>query len=1811
MDTQSTLSQPSSETSELPGGSSSASSEVRALEDVAIVGMSCRTSGGVKTPEELWQFLLDKKNGSGTVPLFRWEPWLRRDSRNAKEIDKTIRKGYFIHDLENFDAAFFGISPKEAEQMDPHQRLGLELAWEALERAGINPKDLCKSDTAVYMGIDSDDYSRLLMEDIPNIEPWMAIGTAAHGVANRISYHLDLMGPSAAVDAACASSLAAVHNGSQAIQLGESEVALVGGVNVLLAPALTRMLDKAGALSPEGVCRSFDDAANGYARGEGGAVLVLKRLSSAIRDGDHIWSILKGSAVAQDGKTNGIMAPNAAAQELVGRQALSRADLHPSSIGYVEAHATSTPLGDPTEITAISQLYGRGAGRAASQPCKIGSIKPNIGHLEAASGAIGMLKAVLAVDKGELAPQTLFEKPNSRIDWESSGLEVVRHASKWEEANDLIPRRAAVCSYGYGGTVSHAIIEQYQPPTVGGSLGPDEGKAEGQVMITITAPTEKRVIAQTKALADWLATPQGRESNLGLVASTLAQRRVLHVYRVAFLVKDHDDAVDQLHKIISQNITRTDPIATGRVLPALPSHATSAVWIFSGHGAQWLKMGCELIHNSIFLTAMRELETTISREAGFSVTKSFETGDFEDTERAQIMTFAIQYGLSCLLRSHGLVPGAIIGHSIGEICAAVVAGCMTPSAGALIVARRSKLLSAVRGQGAMALVHLPFESVNEELSPRTDVVAAIDVSPTSCVISGEAEAVAAYVQRLQDRDIETFNVKSDVAFHSPMLNQLQAPFRDQLSGRLKPKPATIPLYSTSLDVSRDGRLRDADYWINNMMKPVWLRKAIQEACEDGYRSFLEVSSHPIVIHSVRETIKGCGLEDKDTVKACTMRRDSSAKQSIKLSIAQMFVRGVRIDFSAMFGDKRLWCRNVPRTQWLQQPYYKQVETGAIGASQQHDPDSHSLLGSQTLVAGTDVVIFTTTLSIDSKPFPGNHPLDGTEIIPAGVYINTFHQATGTRELHDLQLRVPVSMTSDLQSLQVTVQGDRVSMASAMHRTEVSLNRKESWVQHANCRLSRIGSRSDLPVLHDIQATQRRIGTRLADTFAVDFLSSIGVSGIAFPWKVLAHYGNEEEMIVKVDMMPDHDEVPWDKFSWAPLIDAATSVGSSIFFTKPTLRIISAIERIQLISADSLPKIIFLFVQRAPTKQTDVLAAHVQMLTESGQVLGELRSMTLSEVEGGASRTDGGIDQLVHQIDWVPLRFTETPRSLGHVVLVSPDTERLKQLCASLEPGASSLVSLSDALELTTRPEILRSLLKDVGSVVYAPGRLQDPNNIADSAYNYVWDTASILRTMIESSLAEGCKLFVMTNGIHKGASSVGLAQGALVGLGRIIAAEHPEIWGGLIDNDDDGIDPVLALRYADGHDVLRNLDGLPRRAVMRPLSRKLLHASTTDRTLIPNSHGTYIVTGGLGFLGLETADFLIQKGARRILLISRRCLPPRSTWSEVITRSEDIAETLLRIQEMEKLGVTVNTLALDIALPSAAQTLHKALDAMQLPEVKGVVHCAGVLEDSLVLATSQDSFHRVMDPKVRGSLTLHEAFPPGRLDFLVLYSSIGQLVGTAGQASYGAGNAFLDALAVYRRSQGDNTVALQMTALRGDAGMGASTDFLKVELESKGITDISSQEAFWAWEHLGKFDLASAVVTRCLAIEEGEEAAVPILEDIVRRRPQAQVAGSQNSIKTAKPKKSTDSRPSEPEKLKVWVMDNVRQCIATVLMMPDPSEIEGETTVNELGVDSVLTVTLRKHLQDTLGIKVPPTLTWKHPTVISMVSWFMKRLSEE
>ncbi|KAL8898910.1 MAG: hypothetical protein Q9207_006462 [Kuettlingeria erythrocarpa] len=1759
------------------------------LEDVAVVGMSCRVAGSSDSPEKLWEALMRKDVASGEIPAMRWEPYHRRDTRNAKVLDSTTQKGYFLPNLEDFDNTFFGISNKEAVLMDPQQRITLEVTWEALEDAGIAPQSLAGSNTAVFMGVNSDDYSKLLLEDLPGVEAWMGIGTAYCGVPNRISYLLDLHGPSTAVDAACASSLVAIHHGRQSLLMGETDTAIVGGVNALCGPGLTRVLDEAGAISKEGVCRSFDEEANGYGRGEGASVIILKRMSDAMADNDRVLAVLKGSAVGQDGRTNGIMAPNGEVQQQVARAALGKID--PTSIQYVEAHATSTSVGDPVEIGAMSGVYG--AKRTNDSPCYIGSIKPNIGHLEAGAGAMGFQKAVLAINRGVIPPQANLKKLNSKIDWSKAGIRVPFEATKWPETQR---RRAAICSYGYGGSVSHAVIEAAPQPlrqTLGGQLNMAD---DGPTILLLSAPQEKRIAGAAKALGTWMAH-DGGEVPICSVAATLATRRGHHDYRAAVIVENGAQALELVESLANgQKSSRT---IADRVLSK--DKQKGALWMFSGHGSQWPAMGQELLKQEpVFHDAVAEIEAIVLREADFSVLAAMEAGDFESSDKVQVLTYAMQIGLTAVLRAKGARPSAIIGHSVGEIAASVAAGALTAQEGAVVVAKRAVLYRQFMRKGAMILVNVPPEEMKAELGDRQDIVVAIHSSPSSCVLSGTIAAVDEVTGTLDNRGVKALRVNSDIAFHSPLLKGIAVPLMKLLNPFLAPRTPDIPLYSTALEDAREEAPRDASYWVANMLRPVLLNNAVSAAAEDGHSVFLEVSAHPVITHSVNETLMDIGVED--AVVFPTLLRNKPTREAVLRSLASMWSKGVPIRWKDSFPGNE-WAQDVPKTIWKHQPFWKEIGTGSLSSSVVHDVDAHTLLGQRTHITGEKTTIFTTRLDDSVKPFPGSHPLHGTEIVPAAVLFNTFLHASDNSSLGNVNLHVPVAISAP-RNVQVIEHAQKIRLMSKLIQSgENQVDEEASWLTHTSATLldDNVRVRDNLDI--DLPSITSRLTNTLKPTFSIDYLADVGVPDMGFPWAVVSHVGNTEEMLALVNVDPSLTEgadLSWSASSWAPVFDAATSIGSTLFYDTPRLRMPAHVETVEVCEGAVPPKMAYIFVQQASADSAHP-ASHITVADISGRALAKFTAMRFSEIEGTPGESSD-VDTLVHQLTWKSVSLPAAPvLPLRHVVLIAPPNHSLlpayKKQLARKRVNLTCLQSSQD-LAKTSLSEGTDSTV-----IVYLPAEVEKEGDIPAASNGFTSELLDIVK--YTATNLPGIRVFAITDGALTGATVASLAQAPLVGLSRIIASEQPDSWGALIDVDSTEF-PFQAVKYVAGADVIKVEDTIAKVSRLGAMPQAQLCPVDEPSRMIPKPEGTYLISGGLGALGLEVAAFLAERGASRIVLLSRRALPPRKSWS---SPSCPMVKEIKQIEHIEQAGTSIYSIAVDLGSPSAASELQSKLDTLSLPPVLGVVHAAGLVEDQLIMDTTPSLFARVLSPKVAGTLALHQAFPPNSgLDFFVLFSSCGQLFGFPGQGSYAAGNAFLDTIAEHRRNLGDNAIALQWTSWRG-LGMAATTpdsaDFIEAELGSKGITSVTRDEAFSAWDHVAKYDTSHGVVLRSLVLDADEILPMDILEDIVVRRPPPASLSSSEPAVTNSP--STTLPGPGPERI-AYLTTKISECVATVLQLPSAEDMDPKAALADMGMDSVMTVALRRDLQAGLKVKVPPTLVWGHPTVGHLVKWFAKEL---
>lgn len=1709
--------------------------ETLAPEPIAVIGLGCRVAGNIATPADFWTFLLEGRSDVREVPEERWEPYLRRDPRNAAVLRETTRWGTFLDDLPGFDAEFFGVSPREAELMDPQQRLALEVSWEALENAGVSPKALAGSDTAVLMGVNSDDYGKLIMEDLPGIEAWTGIGTSLCGIANRVSHLLDLRGPSVALDAACAASLVAVHQACQMLRAGETSLALAGGVSALIGPGLVRVLDEAGATASDGRCKTFDAAADGYGRGEGVGVVVLKRLSDAQRDGDHVLAVVRGGAIAQDGRTVGIMSPNGDAQADMFRRACTMSAIDPVSVGYIEAHGTGTPTGDPTEVGALAAVYG--AGRPADQPCRIGSVKPNVGHLEGGAGVIGLIKTVLTLHHEAIPPTAGLKALTPAVDWANSGLRVPIEVEPW--VRGAVPRRAAVCSYGYGGTIAHVLLEE---APVAAQPGPAVQPVP--VVIPLSGRSEARLVRQAEALADHL---RAADVPAEQVAATMWTRRTHEPVRAAVVARHPHQLIAGLDALARGEST------TNLVTGTVPSgRARDAVWVFSGHGSHWVGMGRELIESEpAFARVIDEVDEVFGVELGFSARQALTSGELGGTDRVQALTFAMQVGLAAVLRDRGVTPGAVIGHSVGEVAACVVSGVFDLRQGAAVASYRARGFRSVMGAGSMALVRMPFAEAERRLAGRTDVVAAISASTESTVISGLTDAVEAVCESWAAEGVVVRRVNTDVAFHSPAMDALTGDLARLVGGLAPSRPARIPLYSTALADPRSTAPRDPDYWVTNLRGRVRFAEAVTAAAEDGHRLFLEVSAHPVVSHSIVETLLGLGIDEHGAVPV--LRRDTPEVRAVATSVAWLHCHGATVAHGVTAEDP--WAGDLPGTQWQHRHFWR-TPTPPPGGRGVHDTDSHTLLGGRTEVTGAvSTRMWQTRLDLDTRPYPGDHPVQGTEIVPAAVLLNTFLTAARGGELGagrectgiglaDVQLRTPVP-PGRARDLQVVLQDRELTLASRL--VELDDSHDGGWLTHSR---AVVAVQDDIDELLDTQvdleSARQRCTEQLPPRHVIDTLATLGVAAMGFAWDVRDLRRGADELLGVVAAEADGSAPS----TWASLIDAATSAASTTFDGPPRLRMPARIERVHVHGAP--PAVATLHVRRRPgTTTTDVSIAD-----ESGPVLVSISGMAFEELDSpGRERSLNDAAGMLHHVDWQPVAWRADDRPSG-VVLVGGDAHGLDGAIRDLAAAGVPYRAVEDPAEIASITE-LHFLSEELGptAVVLVLPRQDD---VPEASVDLVMRTLALVQ---ESGL--NARLWVLTTGVYEGAN---LAHAPLWGLARVAAAEQPQHWGGVIDVADGSL-PLGAIALH-GHGVVVIRGGAALVARLAPTGPGVASPMECSPA------GTYLITGGTGVLGLRMAQRLADLGARRLVLLSRSGLPDRASWNE------GQSDAVRAVCALEDRGVTVTAAAVDIGAPGSADALRAVL--ADLPPVRGVIHAAGVEAGALLSNTTPEDFAAAMHPKVHGTLALHEVFPPEQLDWMVLFSSCGYLAGFPGQGAYACANSFLDVMARHRRSLGDRTTAVAWTAWRG-LGMGSASEFVAAQLEALGMGTVGADDAMRALDLAMRDGDPNVVVLPLLPAA----AAVPILADVAPSDDEPADEGSAPSHMA--------SGEVDPE----WLAGQVLAAVAAQLGLSE-ADVDPDLPLVELGVDSIMTVRLRRQLEKQTGLTLPPTLLWEHPTAAAV-----------
>ncbi|SGG85965.1 polyketide synthase [Mycobacterium tuberculosis] len=885
-------------------------------EPVAVIGVGCRFPGDIDGPERLWDFLTEKKCAITAYP-----------DRGFTNAGTFAESGGFLKDVAGFDNRFFDIPPDEALRMDPQQRLLLEVSWEALEHAGIIPESLRLSRTGVFVGVSSTDYVRLVSASAQQKSTiWDNTGGSSSIIANRISYFLDIQGPSIVIDTACSSSLVAVHLACRSLSTWDCDIALVGGTNVLISPEPWGGFREAGILSQTGCCHAFDKSADGMVRGEGCGVIVLQRLSDARLEGRRILAILTGSAVNQDGKSNGIMAPNPSAQIGVLENACKSARVDPLEIGYVEAHGTGTSLGDRIEAHALGMVFGRN--RPGSGPLMIGSIKPNIGHLEGAAGIAGLIKAVLMVERGSLLPSGGFTEPNPAIPFTELGLRVVDELQEWPVVAGR-PRRAGVSSFGFGGTNAHVIVEE------AGSVGADtvSGRADvggsggGVVAWVISGKTASALAAQAGRLGRYVrARPALDVVDVGY---SLVSTRSVFDHRAVVVGQTRDELLAGLAGVVAGR-------PEAGVVCGVGKPAGKTAFVFAGQGSQWLGMGSELYAAyPVFAEALDAVVDELDRHLRYPL-RDVIWGHDQDllntTEFAQPALFAVEVALYRLLMSWGVRPGLVLGHSVGELAAAHVAGALCLPDAAMLVAARGRLMQALPAGGAMFAV----QAREDEVAPMLghDVSIAAVNGPASVVISGAHDAVSAIADRLRGQGRRVHRLAVSHAFHSALMEPMIAEFT-AVAAELSVGLPTIPVISNVTGQLVADDFASADYWARHIRAVVRFGDSVRSAHCAGASRFIEVGPGGGLTSLIEAS-----LADAQIVSVPTLRKDRPEPVSVMTAAAQGFVSGMGLDWASVFSGYRPKRVELPTYAFQHQKFWlapapsvsDPTAAGQIGAS---------------------------------------------------------------------------------------------------------------------------------------------------------------------------------------------------------------------------------------------------------------------------------------------------------------------------------------------------------------------------------------------------------------------------------------------------------------------------------------------------------------------------------------------------------------------------------------------------------------------------------------------------------------------------------------------------------------------------------------------------------------------------------------------------------------------------------------------------------------------------------------------------------------
>ncbi|MFE2722668.1 type I polyketide synthase [Kitasatospora sp. NPDC059327] len=1736
---------------------------------VAIVGMACRLPGGVATPEDLWQLVAEGRDGVSLFPSDRgWGLDELFDADPESEGTSYVSQGGFLHEAPLFDPAFFGISPREALAMDPQQRLLLETSWEAMERAGIDPGALKGTDVGVFNGIMGVDY--YAGGTVPaELGGFALTGAGASVASGRVSYVFGFEGPAVTVDTACSSSLVAIHLAAQALRQGECSLALAGGSTVMSSPSMFMEFSRQKALATDGRCKSYADAADGTGWAEGAGVVVLERLSEARRNGHRVLAVVRGSAVNQDGASNGLTAPNGPSQQRVIRKALAAAGLSTADVDLVEGHGTGTVLGDPIEAQALLATYGRG--RDPRRPLWLGSLKSNIGHAQAAAGVSGVIKMVQALRHGVMPATLHVDAPSSQVDWTAGAVELLTEARQWPETDR--PRRAGVSSFGLSGTNAHVILEQAPPEEP--APAPAEAAPDTVVPLVLSARSAVSLAGQAERL-----TALAGAVDTAALAGALVSRRALLPERAVLVAGSSREALDGLAALAAGG---SDPaVVTGSAGSSAAAGRT--VLVFPGQGAQWVGMGRELLDSSpVFAERVAECARALEPWVDWSLEEVLRgEAPAEVLDRGDVVqpaSFAVMLGLASVWASVGVVPDAVLGHSQGEIAAACVAGALSLEDAARIVAVRSQVIAGqLAGLGGMASVALPEAEAAARLerwSGRLEV--AVVNGPSSVVVAGDLDVLDEAVEAMTADGVRVRRVAVDFASHTRHAEALEQTLAEAFAD-IRGRAPLVPFFSTVTgEWVREAGVIDGGYVYRNLRGQVRFGPAVATLLSEGHTVFVEASTHPVLAQPITEVAEQTGAE---ALVVGSLRRDEGGPRRLLASMAELFVRGVAVDWTGVLpaGAEGAGVE-LPTYAFDHQHYWLQMARAATDATSLGLAGvDHPLLGAVVEVPETGGVLCTSRLSLRTHPWLADHAVGDVVLLPGTGLVELAVRAgdeVGCGTLDELVIEAPLILPAQGGvRVQVTVGGPDENGARpvAVYSTrEESVG--EPWTRHATGVLTAAarpaGSGFDFTAWPPPGAERVEISPEefYAGLLEHDYVYGPVFRGLRAAWR------RGDEVFAEI-ALPEEDRAGAAGYGIHPaLLDAALHAKAFLSAGDGRTMLPFAWNGLALHAAGA-SSLRVRVAQPAPDALSleAVDEAGGPVLTADSLVF---RPVSAEQLGAAAGRTGG--DSLF-AVDWTEVRPAEPA-------------------------GAPSWLRLSTAEEVATLAEDALS-----GAAVPATALLEAvTGGDADSPLEVTDRVLEVVQTWLAGTGLEDTRLVVVTRGaVPAGgdATVVDPAGAAVWGLVRAAQAENPDR---IVLLDTDAADPV-DVESLPGSVLGRVLAvGEPQVAVRGsalyvPRLARAVAADRAEPVLDPA--GTVLITGGTGSLGAVLARHLVTRhGVRQLVLTSRRGL-----------EAEGARELVAELVELGAESVTVP--ACDVTDRDAVAELLATVqrDGRRLT---AVLHAAGLFDAGVIGEVDRERLERVFGAKVTATQHLDELtrkLAP-ELDAFVVYSSVSAVFLGAGTGAYAAANAFMDGLMARRRAAGLPALSLAWGLWEQDSGMAANTDDLtRSRLNRRGgLLGMTPAEGMELFDTALRADRALLVPAkldlRALRADAaaGREAP-PLLRGLVRA-----------SRQSARAAVSGDERRRLAERLAglpgaertTLLLDVVRAQVAVVLGYSASHHIDVDQGLFEIGFDSLTALELRNRLGELMGAKLSAGLVFDHPTPGRIVAHMQERMFGE